>query len=1159
MKIETLTIKNLNSLSGESKICFDKEPFNGSGLFAITGPTGAGKSTIFDALCLALYGRTPRLKNPDDIMSRHSSDCYSELTFSVNSQKYRSRWEQRRSRGKSNGKLQGAKMYLVDLNGNKEKTIEDKKSAVPASVSRITGLDYDQFTRSILLAQGNFASFLKAGVNERADLLEKMTGSDIYSRLSIEAFDRAKKEDEKLERLKEKLGNTEILSIDTINELKNDLDHNESKRAEYREKIENLLSCQKWLEQEIILKHKIDSTKYDLQESIRKETEGEPLKNALRKLNRINDNLPIYENYIILKNDKMKKSEDRTRLLEEITQTESDVQKQASGVETLKYKRIKNLEYASAQGQIIKEAEVLKERISLEKEKLLKIEIQNNNQLLNKSEIENEISTDKRDLISLEKKKEAIDGYLKKRESYSKINQILPLVKDKLNYLSILSKKKNTIADHSDYSSIPVHEYDKITDELKNNKKKIITLENNIYTLNDSRPTGKEQFEHIKEILLNLSPLSKLYRDITQQNKNYSQDKKSFRNTISSLEDNFKKMKKLYVEKEENYKKKSFHNQASVIQAHLKEGDLCPVCNGIYHSSLVSNQDSLILSDLDSELEKISDEIQKLDKDIMIYHEKEKTADKNISDNQAKLNDILMQWNTIKGDDFTDLNPEQSDKANAIYKENDQDLSQCLDWEKEYNRLINEERTLKNSYEKLRTIHETIKEKEEIRREEKETELFIDKQLSPLNLQFSKNQLIDTLESYNFAYNRKIEEKTLIIDEINDKQKRLISSESNLVLINKRIFEINEEIQQYRFSIKQNTSAFDRLTGSRPIELIESEIKNKTEKSEKELTNAQDFLITLKEKLSQSKGRLDTLETELPVLLKQWQKVEKQFNLLLKTENLELKDFCQTDNKEKSEKLKEEIEHLRDHRIRAEESHMSSVSQLKELQKNKLGDQTLTDVSEQLKNLKNEIESLSTSIGVIKEKLEADNIKRDKLKGISELIDKQESSCLKWSKIRNLIGSADGKLYRKFVQGLTLEKLIELANIHLLRLNNRYRIERSDKKELEIEIVDCWQADTVRPSATLSGGESFLVSLALSLGLSELVGNKVVIDSLFLDEGFGTLDPVTLETVLSALETLQSGGKLIGIISHVEAIRERIAVQIRVKKLAGGRSEIEIV
>ena len=165
-----------------------------------------------------------------------------------------------------------------------------------------------------------------------------------------------------------------------------------------------------------------------------------------------------------------------------------------------------------------------------------------------------------------------------------------------------------------------------------------------------------------------------------------------------------------------------------------------------------------------------------------------------------------------------------------------------------------------------------------------------------------------------------------------------------------------------------------------------------------------------------------------------------------------------------------------------------------------------------------------------------------------------------WIKLNEMIGSASGDKFAKFAQGITLDQLIYLANKHLQILSPRYELQRSSdsSKLLEIEIIDGFQGDVVRPVSTLSGGESFIVSLSLALGLSALASQKISIDSLFLDEGFGTLDSDSLELALNALNQLQSSGKMVGVISHVEVLKERIPLQIRVMPKGDGTSGLDL-
>ena len=171
----------------------------------------------------------------------------------------------------------------------------------------------------------------------------------------------------------------------------------------------------------------------------------------------------------------------------------------------------------------------------------------------------------------------------------------------------------------------------------------------------------------------------------------------------------------------------------------------------------------------------------------------------------------------------------------------------------------------------------------------------------------------------------------------------------------------------------------------------------------------------------------------------------------------------------------------------------------------------------------------------------------------------QEKELQRWSVLSRLVGSHDGAKFRKFAQGLTLENLIIKANAHLSMLTRRYELKRSDTSDLGIEVIDTFHGDEIRPTNNLSGGESFLASLALALGLSDLSGRRAAIESLFLDEGFGTLDAETLEIALSALDALNASGKTIGVISHIEALKERISAKIEITPSGGGVSSLAVI
>ncbi len=195
-------------------------------------------------------------------------------------------------------------------------------------------------------------------------------------------------------------------------------------------------------------------------------------------------------------------------------------------------------------------------------------------------------------------------------------------------------------------------------------------------------------------------------------------------------------------------------------------------------------------------------------------------------------------------------------------------------------------------------------------------------------------------------------------------------------------------------------------------------------------------------------------------------------------------------------------------------------------------------------------------LGGIQQKLKDNNDLRCKQQERAKAIDAQKRECSRWDTLHELIGSADGKKYRNFAQGLTFEMMVGHANRQLQKMTDRYLLIRDDRQPLELNVVDSYQAGEIRSTKNLSGGESFIVSLSLALGLSHMASKNVRVDSLFLDEGFGTLDEDALDMALETLAGLREDGKLIGVISHVSTLKERISTQVQVIPHTGGRSVI---
>jgi exonuclease SbcC len=349
------------------------------------------------------------------------------------------------------------------------------------------------------------------------------------------------------------------------------------------------------------------------------------------------------------------------------------------------------------------------------------------------------------------------------------------------------------------------------------------------------------------------------------------------------------------------------------------------------------------------------------------------------------------------------------------------------------------------------------------------------------------------------------------------------------------------------------------LFAEKDVSQVRQQILSLREQAAADLAAEQKKVNEQTQKLKSLQGQLQESQTQLLQLNTQQSKsVEDWMKQLSESVFTDEKHFnsalLPVEQRDSLKKLKQTISNNKQQSIAVHQQSQKQVALLL-VEKTQLDinlvEKSLSELNNEINKHQEKNKQLQLKEGELSQTLRNNNQAFEQQKTLNQEIEHQQFIVDDLSHLSALIGSAQGDKFRKFAQGLTLAHLVYLANQQLLRLHARYQLQCQQSDTLSLEVLDTWQADTVRDTKTLSGGESFLVSLALALALSDLVSAKTSIDSLFLDEGFGTLDNETLEIALDALDNLNASGKMIGVISHVDALKERIAVQIKVKKYSG--------
>jgi exonuclease SbcC len=1129
MKFKTLEISNIASIE-HAFIDFRDPVLASESLFLIYGETGAGKTTILDAICLALYKKTPRLAN-------QAQESYSDdsMKTSQNEKVSISDIRQYLRKGALNGYVEltyegnDGEEYTANLSfriSESAKTLQksvwtfkhgddiyNRDNDINPIVARTVGLEFEQFCRVTMLAQGEFTKFLKSDARNKSEILEKITGTGIYSRIGNRIFEDAKNAEEALNWAEKEMENIKALSEEertSLTEEKQRLTESFNALSEQRNAFE---TAKQWLQ----TKEKFEN-------------------NRMQATEKANQGMLQLQSPEFT--EKQQLATDYRKAAEAINALASIAshQKELEHNREIEKKLYEDCYLAITSGDLFRN-----QQIEQQEQQLAKID-----KFIAENESRAEMFAASQTIV--ERLQQCVDGRRKAAESRTKAEEI-----EQTELPKIAQEQKEA----NEKISAKKTENERIQTSLKQKQEALAAtgtakLQDALTESNRRKDLATAAITNLKNFESTRNAYNQAVERIAKHKASIEECRKTAESQTACVAeaDNAKReAETLY-----NSLETSVSDHARLLRAKLKTGDTCPVC-GQRVNEVVNDADFMaMLEPLRKALDEKTEAFTK--------------ADSKRKELQAQINAESKQLT----EDETDAAQKKTEYENA--RQSAEQSCKAIDTAFDNGSLAAAEQALNKCQQTIAEINGKIKEAEKIQSEV--NQLFeeknnIDAEISKINNRLT--ELNDKAHQYqtniaNFRSNAQLSDKNA--------EEALLSVAAKIVYpdwqsnIEATIEKLNADAANYTEKNRKKTELAALTDNQKALRNKSLDVRRQIEemfpdwqpsKTPVEFTRNNGDIDSGWNALLSSSSNLQGKTRQIVDSLQKDQQTIDGFLQASKMAESRLRELAAIGSEQVNE-YEKQITELNKTIDQAQGAAKLANQQLEQHLKQKPEFEETLDIAaidELISNISEQATLTNRQIGEIEKefKNDAENARQRQQKEL-EIKNKRTEFEL-WSRLRSLFGDKDGKKFRTIAQSYILKELLNKANHFLEQLSDRYKLDCQDDS-LGILVRDMYLGGTIRPVNMVSGGESFVVSLALALGLSSIIGNGQTTDMLFIDEGFGTLDSNTLDVVMNTLERLrETGNRKVGIISHVETLYERIPLKIVVERSAGKAAKIRIV